>query len=351
VQPAAPETHSINAFDQRMTNDPGSKNVASSLRASTWTLPVVAGGLIAILLSRTVALLDRAWLSDLPMWITYTATFAAPLLFLLIYPLITRQQESPNTFRLPTARRLAKEAAIAIPLVFACLILSALVHLAITVVFPETPLAPQQIDRISRSTGSPSTYGFLLVAFSIGPLAEEVFFRGFLFNAFRRRMHLWSAITLQSAIFGFAHFYGVAHSIEVAILGLFFTLLYCWRQTIYSPIFVHAGYNAVISLVLFTSMLANANGPVLGVVQDQAAKTCVIADITRGSPAESAGLLAGDTITGVDDHPIENFNNLFDTLQDNYAPGDTVMIAVTRGDESLQVEVTLASRSSLPKRK
>ncbi len=66
--------------------------------------------------------------------------------------------------------------------------------------------------------------------------------------------------------------------------------------------------------------------------------------------AASAGLLYGDTITRVDDHPIENFNSLFDTLRDNYASGDTVMIAVTRGDKTVQIEVTLASRPSLPKR-
>lgn len=323
--------------------------VTSSLRASTWTLPVVAGGLVAILLSRSAALIDRAWLPALPTWITFASTFVVPMLFLLVYPLVTRQQKSPNTFRLLAAKQLAKEAAIAIPMVFVCLFLISFVHLAIMMAFPETPLAPQQIDRMSRSTGSPYTYGFLLVAFSFGPLAEEVYFRGFLFNAFRRRMHLWSAILLQSAIFGFAHFYGVAHSFEVAILGLVFTLMYCWRQTIYSPIFVHAGYNAIISLVLFTSMLANANGPVLGVVEDPTATTCVIADITPGSPAASAGLLAGDAITRVDEHPIENFNSLFDTLREYYAPGDTVVITVTREGERLQIEVTLASRSSLPK--
>ena len=79
--------------------------------------------------------------------------------------------------------------------------------------------------------------------------------------------------------------------------------------------------------------------------------------IAAGSPAEKAGLRAGtgktkyadlfsggDLIIAMDGNPIKNFDELLSYLINNKGPGDTIIITVMRGDEKLDIPVTLAAR-------
>jgi putative serine protease PepD len=59
-----------------------------------------------------------------------------------------------------------------------------------------------------------------------------------------------------------------------------------------------------------------------------------------GSPAEAAGLQAGDIIVAVDGEQITMDTDL-STLIVRYAPGDTVTLRVIRGSSAREVEVTL----------
>ncbi len=85
-----------------------------------------------------------------------------------------------------------------------------------------------------------------------------------------------------------------------------------------------------------------ATKPVLGVQGDAAAGTsegAQIGAVTEGSPAASAGLVAGDVVTRVDDSRVENIADLIARIG-SYAPGDRVPL--TLGD-GRTVEVTLGS--------
>jgi S1-C subfamily serine protease len=62
-----------------------------------------------------------------------------------------------------------------------------------------------------------------------------------------------------------------------------------------------------------------------------------------GGPAEDAGLQAGDILLSLGGVRIGPGVTLTDALF-QHAPGDAVSIEVRRGDESLQVDVTLAER-------
>ena len=319
---------------------------ASSLRESTWTTPVVLAGLCALLIWRSLSLLDRDWIAACPWWLLSTVTFVIPQLFLLIYPLVTRKQPKANRFRLPGLNRLVIEAAIAVPIIFGCGLLLSVVQFVITQLSPGTSLVPEVYDRMAKSTGAPSIYGLLLASCLYASIAEEIFFRGFLFNAFRKRMPLVVAMFLQSVIFGFGHFYGSAPTIAAGLLGLVLTLVYYWRQTILAAIFVHAGYNLLAVAGVLLAMQANANAPVLGVMPQESATTCVIGTVAPDSPAESAGLLPGDTITHLDDYPIADFQSLIDAVS-YYEAGDAVVLTMNRHGETLEIQVVLAPRSSL----
>ena len=320
--------------------------VASSFRQSTWSTRVILAGICVLAVCRFPYFLPRDWAATVPWWLLFVLTGIIPYLFMPIYPLVTRKQPEPNRFRLPRMKRFLIEAVIAVPVLFGCLILVSSVVAAIAQLSPETPIVPEGLDRLARSTGTPFIYGFLLVSFSYGPIAEEVFFRGFLFNAFHKRMSLVVAVLLQTAIFGLVHLPSPAHAIVAGSLGLVLTLVYCWRQTIVAPILVHAGFNGLWALGMFLTISANANAPGLGVTAQESAAECVIGTVLPNSPAEAAGLLPGDTIRQVDDYPITDIRNLIDTLS-YYEAGDTVVVTVSRNGEVLQIEVVLATRSSL----
>ncbi len=82
-----------------------------------------------------------------------------------------------------------------------------------------------------------------------------------------------------------------------------------------------------------------------------------VAEVARGGPAEQAGIRAGDLvtdipdlyaggdlITAIDGHPIQQFDDLLSYLIANKSPGDIVILSVMRGDQTLDISVTLGKR-------
>jgi aminopeptidase N len=65
--------------------------------------------------------------------------------------------------------------------------------------------------------------------------------------------------------------------------------------------------------------------------------------IVEGSPAEKAGLAAGDVILRLGDRPVASLQDYSNILRD-LEPGATVPVVVRRGDTELTIAVTLAER-------
>ncbi len=66
----------------------------------------------------------------------------------------------------------------------------------------------------------------------------------------------------------------------------------------------------------------------------------LISEVKEDSPAEAAGLKAGDVITKIDDEKISNPEDIFDALE-NYAAGDKVAVEYIRKGAATKVEVEL----------
>lgn len=81
----------------------------------------------------------------------------------------------------------------------------------------------------------------------------------------------------------------------------------------------------------------------LGVTSDTDAKDCKLASVTEGSPAERAGLKAGDVIIMFDGKTVKTYDDLLDLLRKK-KPGDEVELSVRRGDEAKDLKVTLEKR-------
>jgi S1-C subfamily serine protease len=82
-----------------------------------------------------------------------------------------------------------------------------------------------------------------------------------------------------------------------------------------------------------------------------------ILEVTPGSPADAAGLIAGsqptdnptlyaggDMIIAIDGVEVRDFNEMITYLIAHKSPGDTVVMTVLRGDREIELELTLEKR-------
>ena len=84
-----------------------------------------------------------------------------------------------------------------------------------------------------------------------------------------------------------------------------------------------------------------------------------ISDVAPGGPAERAGIRAGDRtssipgvpaggdlVIAVDGQPVLSFNDLIVYVTKNKNPGDVVVFTILRGNQQLELELTLDKRPS-----
>jgi hypothetical protein len=89
-----------------------------------------------------------------------------------------------------------------------------------------------------------------LFAAVFGPVAEEIFFRGFMYTAVRKKLGIFRGILITSVIFSFLH----AHAIGfLPIVALGFLLAYVYEKTgsLVAPIAVHILHNVAMIFLVF----------------------------------------------------------------------------------------------------
>jgi S1-C subfamily serine protease len=60
----------------------------------------------------------------------------------------------------------------------------------------------------------------------------------------------------------------------------------------------------------------------------------------RGTAMSRGGVSFGDIIVGIDSEPVTDYDDLY-TILDRHQPGDKVKLSVVRGDQKLEVSITL----------
>jgi membrane-associated protease RseP (regulator of RpoE activity) len=78
----------------------------------------------------------------------------------------------------------------------------------------------------------------------------------------------------------------------------------------------------------------------MGILFEAADNGVLVVDVAPGSPAEAAGIIAGDVVNAINGIEVSE-DNVREIVQ-GFAAGDTVTVDVTRGNETLSLEVTLA---------
>ena len=91
--------------------------------------------------------------------------------------------------------------------------------------------------------------GMLLIV--VAPFAEELFFRGFLYQAFRNSFGVLPGALLSAVIFGAIHleFFKL---VQLAILGVILALLFEKTKSLWSPIMLHALNNTLAFIYLMS---------------------------------------------------------------------------------------------------
>lgn len=90
-----------------------------------------------------------------------------------------------------------------------------------------------------------------------------------------------------------------------------------------------------------------ASTPIIGVnleIDDSSVNGATVGDVTPDSPAQAAGIQAGDVITAVNGQPVPDAVSLITRIR-SFAPGDTVTLTVESNGRSRDVEVTLGSKT------
>lgn len=80
----------------------------------------------------------------------------------------------------------------------------------------------------------------------------------------------------------------------------------------------------------------------------QQTKGAYVRQLFEDGPAQQAGLLQGDLITRINDLDINSSSELAAYLLSNTSPGDVVSLLVLRGDQKLEIVLTLGARPQSP---
>jgi len=110
------------------------------------------------------------------------------------------------------------------------------------------------IDRFFQTAREASIMS--VIAVTLAPFMEELFFRGFLYPVLARRMGTLLAILLTSAMFGLLHGAQLGYSWAVLIIflvGVALTTVRAVTKSVASSFLVHVGYNATLSALLFVA--------------------------------------------------------------------------------------------------
>lgn len=83
-----------------------------------------------------------------------------------------------------------------------------------------------------------------------GPMIEELFFRGFMYNAFKKRVGIFWAMFITAATFALLHAHAVGF-LPIMVLGMLLAYLYEKTGTLVSSITVHVIHNLSMVFLVF----------------------------------------------------------------------------------------------------
>lgn len=130
----------------------------------------------------------------------------------------------------------------------------AIARLAVPILQPEQQDVTNELGTDEDSVLAVVVAAVLIIG--VAPLAEELFFRGFMFAGLRRSMSLWPAALISALVWGSLHLGGgnVGVAIQLSIFGVILAWLYERSGTLWAPIFAHTINNTIAFTLLLTGV-------------------------------------------------------------------------------------------------
>jgi membrane protease YdiL (CAAX protease family) len=132
-----------------------------------------------------------------------------------------------------------------VAMVFGAGILLQVVHAIVEAILGHSVSNPEQVPNEVKGALL-AVSGVVIVG--LAPLAEEVFFRGFLYKGLRRRFSVWPAALISAFFFGLVHFAGIRFLLiipSLILVGVVLAGVYERRQSLMASVAAHATFNLI----------------------------------------------------------------------------------------------------------
>jgi membrane protease YdiL (CAAX protease family) len=200
----------------------------------------------------------RPWISQ-PVAFSFYIFFS--FLMVAVPFVICRRDSSLPLIYLPSIRKIFREFVNSLVIVILVNIIVILFTLLLVLLVKTTPEKTHFFRWAQFAPNSTILLVFLILSFTLSPVVEEIFFRGFLYNALKIKISLIAAIIVQALFFSIVHFYDLVTSFSVFLIGIALAVAYEYRKTLLVPIFVHALRNALIAIPLLFVAFQNCHSP------------------------------------------------------------------------------------------
>jgi membrane protease YdiL (CAAX protease family) len=107
------------------------------------------------------------------------------------------------------------------------------------------PVAAQPMlsELAAHGLAAPGAWLVVLGIVVVGPLAEEILFRGYLFTALAATLPAWVAHLVTAVLFGLAH--GFDYALPIAVLALLFGWLRARHRALWPCVLAHMVHNGL----------------------------------------------------------------------------------------------------------
>ena len=175
------------------------------------------------------------------------ATWVISALWMLLFPIFCIYKDSLKIWEVSFSK-IFKEAVVALGFLIAALIITSTFNLVVEN-FIQRPL-----DNPWAGFGKVQMNSELILLMTIlfitAPVAEELFFRGFVYNALRQRFNVYICALIQATIFALFHYKNpyndIYNLICIFLMGIILVIAYERRKTLLSPVLIHGFYSILV---------------------------------------------------------------------------------------------------------
>ena len=121
-------------------------------------------------------------------------------------------------------------------------------NIALTFIFNVFKINDQVFEEVNKSISNTVIAAQFLVVVILGPIVEELIFRGLVYRRMRKYFSNIPAVIMSSFLFGLIHF-NISQGVYAGLIGILLAYIYYKKENIFLCIGYHMGANATAILI------------------------------------------------------------------------------------------------------